>query len=489
MFFRLPKRIMSNYNELEPKALFSFFKDISDIPRESGNEEGVRKYLLAYAEKMGYTAISDKIGNVIIYVPATKGYEDIPPVVLQGHMDMVCVKTLESNHDFEKDPITLQLDGDILSAKDTTLGADNGIALAMILDVFSDKECKHGPLEGLFTISEETGLTGAFNVEAKNIKSRKLINLDSEEEGIIYIGCAGGVDTIATLKGEKENIDSNNVCYSLEVKSLIGGHSGCDIHKQRANAIKLVARALNNLKTIRLIEATGGSKRNVIPSNCKMIFSINKTEEEYLKKVSQDIKEILKNEYKIQEPNAQVILKCESSSEKAFEMHTSKALLRSIHLAPHGISAMSNSLKGVVETSSNLAIIKTLEDGFECISSHRSSIMSSRDDIAKLTAEAFETCGAEVQTVGAYPSWQPNMDSKLKDFCAKAYEDYSGKKPEITAIHAGLECGIINSRIEGMDSVSFGPEMGDVHSVDEYLSVSSVKRTSEFLKHLLSIIR
>ena len=480
---------MSNYNELEPKALFSFFKDISDIPRESGNEEGVRQYLLAYAKKMGFVGKVDKIGNVIIYVPATKGYEDVPPVVLQGHMDMVCVKTLESKHDFTKDPLTLQLDGDILSAKDTTLGGDNGIAVAMILDVFSDKECKHGPLEGLFTVSEETGLTGAFNVEPEYIKSKKLINLDSEEEGIIYIGCAGGVETQATLKGEKEDVDSNNTCYSLEIKGLIGGHSGGEIHKQRANAIKLVARALNNLKSIRLIEAFGGTKRNVIPSNCKMTFAIKKSEESNLNSIVEDIKEVLKNEFSVQEPHAQVILKSESCDKKAFAMHTSKALLRSLHMAPHGVDAMSMSIEGVVETSSNLAILRTLEDGFEIISSHRSSIMSSRDDVAKRCAEAFETCGAEIQTVGAYPSWQPNMDSKLKDFCAKAYEDYSGTKPEITAIHAGLECGIINSRIDGMDSVSFGPDMGGVHSVDEYLSVSSVKRTSEFLKHLLSIIK
>ncbi|MGH4038352.1 MAG: aminoacyl-histidine dipeptidase [Sphaerochaeta sp.] len=480
---------MNNYSELEPKALFSFFKDISDIPRESGNEEGVRQYLINYANKNGYKSVVDHIGNVVIYVPATEGYENVPPVALQGHMDMVCVKTLESNHDFEKDPIELVVDGDLLHAKDTTLGGDNGIALAMILDVFSDKNCKHGPLEGLFTISEETGLTGAFNVEPELIKSKKLINLDSEEEGILYIGCAGGIETQATLTGEKEDISDNSYCYTLEVKDLMGGHSGAEIDQQRANAIKIAARALNNLKTIRLIEAVGGTKRNVIPSDCKMTFAIDKEEYKKLSSVVNDIEKVLANEYGVQEPNAKVILDRIDNGTKAFENHTSKALLRSLHMAPHGVDAMSMSLKGVVETSSNLAIIRTLENGFECISSHRSSIMSSRDDVAKRCGEVFETCGAEVKQVGAYPSWQPNMDSELKDFCAEAYEAYAGKKPLITAIHAGLECGIINSRIEGMDSISFGPDMGDVHSVKEHLSVSSVKRTSEFLKHVLSIIK
>lgn len=477
------------YNELEPKELFSYFKDISDIPRESGNEEGVRQYLFNFAEKNGFKAASDKIGNVIIYVPATKGYEDVPPVALQGHMDMVCVKTLESKHNFLTDPIELVLDGDILHAKDTTLGGDNGIAVAMALDVFTDKNSKHGPLEGIFTISEETGLTGAFNIDPALVESKKLINLDSEEEGIIFVGCAGGIETQATLVGDKEDVTSESYCYSLEIKDLVGGHSGGEIHKQRANAIKLVARALNNLTSVRLIEAVGGTKRNVIPSNCIMTFAIDKDEYKKVSEVVNYIEEVLANEYKVQEPNAKVILERIDNLPKAFSNHTSKALLRSLHMAPHGVDAVSMSIEGIVETSSNLAIIKTLENGFECISSHRSSIMTSRDDIAKRCGEVFETCGAEVKQVGAYPSWQPNMDSELKDFCAKAYEDYSGKKPIITAIHAGLECGIINSRIEGMDSVSFGPEMADVHGVNEHLSVSSVKRTSEFLKHLLSIIK
>jgi dipeptidase D len=478
---------MKNIKDLEPKAIFSYFKDISDIPRESGNEEGVRQYLLKFAKENNFKAVVDKIGNVIIYVPATKGYENRSSVALQGHMDMVCVKTLESKHDFDKDPIELLIEDDFLTAKDTTLGGDNGIAIAMALDVFTDKNVKHGPLEGIFTVSEETGLTGAFNLEAENVASRKLINLDSEEEGIIYIGCAGGVETQATLNSIKQEVPSTYKNYNLSVKDLLGGHSGAEIHMQRANAIKFVARALINLKTIRLNSLEGGIKRNVIPSSCVSIFSIDESEEQTLKNAVEMLNTIYKEEFSKQEPQISITLE-EEKVESAFSNKDSVNFIRSLYLAPHGIAAMSMELKGVVETSSNLAIVKTNASSLEAISSHRSSIMTSRDDIANICAQAFLTCNADVVQVGAYPSWKPDLSSKLTAFCAKAYEEYAQKKPLLTAIHAGLECGIINSRIPGMDSVSFGPDMFDVHSIKEHLSISSTKRTSEFLKHLLSII-
>ncbi len=478
---------MKNYNELEPKALFSYFKDISDIPRESGNEEGVRQYLLNFAKKNNFEAKVDKIGNVIIYVPATEGYENRSPVALQGHMDMVCVKTLESNHDFLKDPIKLQIEGDFLTAKDTTLGGDNGIAIAMALDVFTDKSCKHGPLEGIFTISEETGLTGAFNIEKEYVNSRKLINLDSEEEGIIYIGCAGGIETQASLNANKCKVEENELVYDLIIKDLLGGHSGAEIHMQRANAIKLITRGLSNLDTLKIVSINGGIKRNVIPSSCECIFTISKDEESKLKDNIEKLNTIYKDEYSVQEPNISISLEISEANE-AFTNDISLKFLRSLFIAPHGVAAMSMELEGVVETSSNLAIVETTDNGFEAVSSHRSSIMSSRDNIAEVCKAAFETCGADVVQVGAYPSWKPDLSSKLTAFCAQAYEDYANKKPILTAIHAGLECGIINSKIPGMDSVSFGPEMYDVHSVKERLSISSTKRTSEFLKHLLSII-
>jgi len=478
---------MIDLKNLEPRALFTYFKEISDIPRESGNEEGVRKYLLNFAKKNNFEAKVDKIGNVIIYVPATKGFENRSPVAIQGHMDMVCVKTLESKHNFDKDPIQLVVEGDFLKAKDTTLGGDNGIAIAMALDVFTDTSVKHGPLEGLFTVSEETGLTGAFNVEAENLKSRKLINLDAEDEGIIYIGCAGGIETQAKLKSTKEKININEKVFKLTVKDLLGGHSGAEIHLQRANAIKLIARTLINLNTLKLVSINGGTKRNVIPSSCECVFAIDNCEVSKIKENIEILNKIYQEEYSKQEPFITVLFE-ETVADSAFLLQDSINFIRSLFLAPHGVSSMSMEIKGIVETSSNLAIVKTNEDGFEAISSHRSSIMSSRDNIANKCAQAFLTANATVEQVGAYPSWKPDLSSKLTAFCAKAYKEYSKKEPILTAIHAGLECGIINSRIQGMDSVSFGPNIFDAHSVKERLSISSTKRTSEFLKHLLTII-
>ncbi|MCH3917640.1 MAG: aminoacyl-histidine dipeptidase [Spirochaetia bacterium] len=478
-----------DYNELEPKAIFSYFRDISAIPRESGNEEGIRQYLVTFAKKHDFPVNVDSVGNVIIQVPASKGYEERSSVALQGHMDMVCVKDPGVIHDFSKDPIKLKVKEDYITADGTSLGGDDGIAMALALDVFTDTTCKHGPLEGIFTVSEETGLTGAFGIDPTLVKSRKLINLDSEEEGILYIGCAGGIETTSTLKKNKTATKDNCMGFKLSVSGLAGGHSGSEIDKQRANAIKLVARTLVGIPSLRLEKIQGGSKRNVIPSHCDCIFAIEKENENLLKKAFSDIHNAYKDEYGMQDPNGKIVLESVPCPTLAFSEKMSSALLKSLHIAPHGVEAMSVTLPGVVETSANLAIITTEENQITVISSHRSSIMSSRDDSAYRFRDAMETCGAQVEIQGAYPSWKPNTNSQLLAFCAQAYEDYFQKKPLVTAIHAGLECGIINSRIEGMDSISFGPGMEHVHSTAERLCISSTARTSKFLKHLLEIIQ
>lgn len=477
------------YNELEPKAVFGYFKDLSDIPRESGNEEGVQQYLLNFAKEHNFTVNVDKAGNVIMKVPATKGYEAYPSVAIQGHMDMVCVKDAGVKHDFAHDPIHILVEGDFITADGTTLGGDDGIAIAMALAVFTDENCKHGPLEGIFTKSEETGMDGAFGLDASLVESRKLINLDSEEEGIIYIGCAGGIETESNLAITKSATGTGYKGFTLRVQGLMGGHSGGEIDKQRANAIKLAARTLNSLKTIRLENAQGGTKRNVIPSTAEFSFVLKKEEVAALEQAVKDINEAYANEYATQDPQGTITVEAKECPSLTFSREDSTRLIRALHMAPHGVEAMSTSLPGVVETSSNMAIIQTTEEGISVISSHRSSIMSSRDDIALRFKEIMETSGATVALKGPYPSWQPDTSSPLLAFCSKAYEDFSHKKPEITAIHAGLECGIINSRVKGMDSVSFGPGMSGVHSTEEKLCISSVERTTRFLKHLLSIIR
>ncbi len=473
---------------LKPEAVWEYFSDLSDIPRESGNEEGVRQYLLSFAKKHKLEAIVDGIGNVIIRKKAYPGFENRPSVALQGHMDMVCVKVEGNTHDFTKDPIELVRDGDFLKANGTTLGGDNGIAVAMALAILADPQCKHGPLETIFTVSEETGLTGAFHIEADKVQSRLLINLDSEEEGVLYIGCAGGIEVDVTLPVQWEALDSSYRAFSLTANGMLGGHSGGEIHQQRANAIKVVARTLQDVDTFRVFQANGGTKRNVIPSVCTVFVAIPKENVEKFKALVSQTQQVLQQEYAQTDPDIHLAVQEIALPEKALPSQVSKTFFTAIYAAPHGVDSMSMTIPGIVETSSNLAILSLSKESFSVVSSHRSSIQSARDDVAHRFASIFQLCGATVRFEGAYPSWTPNPNSALTGFCAKAYEQFTGKKPKITAIHAGLECGIINSRIPGMDSVSFGPDMYDVHSVKERLSISSVERISGFTRHLLSII-
>ena len=471
---------------LEPQGLWSYFSDLSAIPRESGNEEGVRQYLLSFAKKHNLTAIVEEVGNVIIKKPAAKGFEDRPSVALQGHMDMVCVKTEGSTHDFATDPIRLVRDGDWIKAKDTSLGADNGIAVALILDILADADAKHGPLEAIFTVAEETGLTGAFGIEEKNIDSRLLINLDSEEEGVFYIGCAGGVGTNAYMDVLWEETPSHHRGFELSVSGLKGGHSGAEIHTQRANAIKLAARILTRLDEYRVFKATGGSKRNVIPSTATIGFSIPKEDEDRLYQVVETVLKEVKGEFEVADPHIAIDVTKVETPKRSVVANT---LFDALYAAPHGVDAMSMSIKGIVETSTNLAILALDEKGFYVSASHRSSILSARDDVARRFATIFKLAGATTKHSGAYPSWTPNIHSPLAALVARVWKEFTHEDAEVTAIHAGLECGIINSRVPGMDSISFGPNMEEVHSTKERVSISSTGRISEFTRYLLETIR
>ncbi|AEC03049.1 aminoacyl-histidine dipeptidase [Parasphaerochaeta coccoides] len=480
---------------LEPKGLWEYFYHLEQIPRESGNEEGVRRWLVEFAKKQRLEHFVDGTGNVIIRKPATPGYEGRSSVALQGHMDMVCVKKPGSTHNFLTDPVFLVRDGDWIRAKDTSLGADNGIAVAMIMDVFTDSEAVHGPLEAIFTVSEETGLDGAFGLDESLIRSRKLINLDSEEEGVFYIGCAGGNE----IRGVNDapattEIPSSYTSWKLEIDGLKGGHSGAEINLQRGNAIKLAARILSAVlkSNIPLLISSyeGGYKRNVIPSTATVVFSIPKERSDELKVMVSRTESILMAENAVEEPELEVRLSAtEPLQGTALSAKISASLVKALHVAPHGVDTFSKTIPGIVETSSNLAIITASPCGIEVVSSHRSSVESARDDVAeRMMTSLGEIAGLETHVEGAYPSWTPNPSSPLAEFCRKAYAHYAGAEPVVTAIHAGLECGIINSKIPGMDSVSFGPDMEGVHSTAERLSISSVSRTAEFLRYLLKTI-
>ena len=476
---------------------FDYFKKICAIPRESGNEEGMRQYLLSWAKENNIYATRDKSGNIILKKEATKGYENAPSVALQGHMDMVCVKTAESNHDFSKDPIELCIDGDILKAKDTSLGADNGIAIAMTQAVMTDPTAQHGPLEAIFTWAEETGMNGAFDLDGSLIQSKKLINLDSEEEGVIYIGCAGGIDLVGTMEAEMEEVPEGWETVEMHLTGLKGGHSGGEIHKQRLNAISALARMILSIEELGhpyMINCfEGGTRRNVIPSSafCRISFP-SETKRQTMMRVMETFV-LIRQENLIEEPNIEFEKHCTAcgatKAKTALSVEVSSLLTKALFACPHGVFTMSKALNNVVETSDNLAIVKCIDGKLDLQISVRSNLDSGKTYLVNKIKTILESFGITCTIGNGYPSWAPNPDSQLAKFCAQAYKDKTGKDPVVTAIHAGLECGVISSKVDGMDSVSIGPDLFDVHSVNEHISISSTERTYEFLKYLLSIIK
>ncbi|NCB00940.1 MAG: aminoacyl-histidine dipeptidase [Spirochaetia bacterium] len=480
-------------NSLFDSPVWNYFKQLSDIPRESGNESGVREFLLAFAKTHNLSSAVDKAGNVIIRKGATKGKENVPSLALQGHMDMVCVKGEGSNHNFLNDGITLIQEGDFLHGDNTTLGADNGIAIALILDLFTDESAVHGPLEAIFTTEEETGLTGAFNLDGSLIESKRMLNLDSEEEGVFLIGSAGGNEVDGVLSFERsEIVQTHPESYEIEINGLLGGHSGGEIHTQRGNAIVFMTRVLYELQKatpIQLISIKSGTKRNVIPSSCKALIAIDNKDKEKLEEIITSYKEILTNEFRHIEKN--IILKAkkiELATTSALSVEETSSFFKGLMLAPNGVQRMSDNIKGIVETSANLAILNTTDSTITMVSSQRGEIESALRFVSEKTALAFSISGAKVRVGNSYPAWTPRPDSPLAEFCATAYKAIHKEEAVVTAIHAGLECGIINERVPGMDSVSLGPNIYDAHSIKERVSISSTERIAAFLRHLCEII-
>ena len=477
--------------------MFEYFNQICKIPRESGNEEGMRQYLLSWAKENGFEGIRDSVGNIIVRTKATPGFEDIPYVALQSHMDMVCVRTPESTHDFLKDPIEVYQDGDFLKAKDTSLGADDGIGVAMTMALFTDRHCVHGHLEAVFTFAEETGMNGAYGLDGSLIRSKKMINIDSEDEGTIFIGCAGGIDLVGKASYELEAVPADWDTLEIGVSGLKGGHSGGEIHQQHLNAICALSRMLLSIEEtgipFRLAAFNGGTKRNVIPfsAGCSICVPEN-IKHDVVGKIVKTFEEI-KEENKIEEPGFTLEKRCSHHGakrfDKALDADTSLLVVKALFACPHGVFTMSKAIPGIVETSDNLAIVKLNDGALDLQVSVRSNIDSAKYYLVNKIKVGFESFGIDCKIGDGYPAWTPDPDSSLAKFCAQAYEQQTGKKAIVTAIHAGLECSVINSRCPGMDSVSIGPQMYDIHSTAERLSVSSSERVYEFLRHLLSIIR
>lgn len=475
---------------LEPVEVFRFFDEICQVPRPSKHEEKIIAYLKAFGEKHQLETKVDDCGNVLIKKPATPGYENKQTVVLQSHMDMVCEKNADVEHDFMTDPIQTYVDGDWMRAKGTTLGADNGIGVATELAILAADNIEHGPIECLFTIDEETGLTGAFALKEGFMNADVLINLDSEDEGELFIGCAGGVDTTAKFAYETEEIAQDYFCFRVDVKGLVGGHSGDDINKNRANANKLLTRFLlqaMNKYPLHLCEIKGGNLRNAIPREAYAVCAVPAKEKESVRIDLNLFAADVEAEYAETEPQMHLSLQSTDARTEAINSKVAKQLLLALQGVFHGVFAMSQDIPNFVETSTNLASIKMEEPNTITIqTSQRSSINSAKENVRATVASTFELAGAQVSSGEGYPGWKPNPESPIVDVAVEAYKRLFGVDPKVKAIHAGLECGLFLEKYPSLDMVSFGPTLRGVHSPDERMLIPTVDK---FWKHLLEVLR
>ncbi len=472
-------------------AILAKFEAINAIPRCSKNETRLAAWLTEWARTRGYAFRSDPAGNLVIQVPASPGREDRAVVILQGHMDMVCEKTPESTHDFEQDPIPVVRDGDWVHAVDTTLGADNGIALAMSMVLAEDHALKHPPLELLFTVDEESGLLGAHKLDATLLKGRILINIDSEDEGVFTIGCAGGEETRIRLPLTYEDLPAELVGARLVVGGLRGGHSGVDIHKPRANANRLLGRVLQRLQAlegVRLVSLRGGSAHNAIPRDASAFLALPSGPLTAVREAVRHCEAIFRDEHDDTEPSLFVRLE-EPTDDRPVRMLAAESAARAVHLLnalPHGVHGMSTQVAGLVETSCNLAIVRIKNDALDIISSQRSSSMSRLDEMTSRVTAVAALAGASAVRLNHHPAWAPDKDSALLQRCRDVYQELYGKEPVVEIIHAGLECGLIGDKVPGMEMISIGPDLRHPHSPEEKLELPSVGRVYTFLTTLLA---
>lgn len=478
-------------SELKPTTVFHFFNEICQVPRPSKKEEKIIAYLKAFGEKHLLETKMDEAGNVLIRKPATPGKENLKTVVLQSHVDMVCEKNSNVTHNFLTDPIVTEVDGEWLKAKGTTLGADNGIGVATELAILAANDIEHGPLECLFTVDEETGLTGAFALQEGFMNADILLNLDSEDEGELFIGCAGGIDSVAEFIYKEVEVPKDHFFFKVEIKGLKGGHSGADIHLGLGNANKILTRFLSLMglqyqEGFYLCEMNGGNLRNAIPREAYAIFAVpEKAKHDVRASLNVFIAEI-ENELSVTEPDLKIMLESETPRTQAIDQKTAYQLITALYACPHGVYAMSQDIPGLVETSTNLASVKMKERNIIRVeTSQRSSILSSRDDVANTVRAVFSLAGAEVTFGEGYPGWKPNPHSAILKVAAASYKRLFGVEAKVKAIHAGLECGLFLDKYPALDMISFGPTLTGVHSPDERMHIPSVEK---FWKHLLDVL-
>ena len=474
--------------ELKPASVFHYFNEICQVPRPSKKEEKIIAYLENFAQAQGLEWKKDESGNILIKKPATAGLENLKTVILQSHIDMVCEKNSDSTHDFLNDPIETYIDGEWLKAKGTTLGADNGIGMATQLAILGADDIQHGPLECLFTVDEETGLTGAFALKEGFMDGDILINLDSEDEGELFIGCAGGANTVAQFAYTEIDAPQDYFFFHVAIKGLTGGHSGDDISKNRANANKLLNRFLSQISAkydMYLCEIDGGNLHNAIPREARALCAVPMKHKEDVRIDMNIYTAEIENEFSVTEPNLRTELGSESPCAKAIDRDTVARLLKSVYAVHHGVYAWSQDMPGLVETSSNLASIKMVDGKIKIVTSQRSSILSSRKDMSQVVRSAFLLGGAEVTTGDGYPGWKPNPSSPILKVAIDSYKKLFGVEPKVKAIHAGLECGLFLEKYPHLDMFSTGPTLRGVHSPDERMHIPAVDK---FWQHLLDVL-
>lgn len=476
--------------DLKPQGVFHYFAEICKVPRPSKKEEKIIAYLQAFGKKHNLETLTDEVGNVLIKKPATPGMENRKTIVLQSHVDMVCEKNNDVQHDFLNDPIETEIDGEWLKAKGTTLGADNGIGVATELAILTDDTIAHGPLECLFTIDEETGLTGAFALKEGFMNGDILLNLDSEDEGELFIGCAGGIDTVAQFAYQEVDVPAGYFCCKVQVKGLKGGHSGGDIHLGRGNANKILNRFLSQtLKKydMYLCEIDGGNLRNAIAREAHAVIALPEADKHAVRADLNIFAAEVQAEYNVTDPDLQLLMESEAPRAKAIDKDTTKRLLQAIYAVPHGVYAMSQDIPGLVETSTNMASVKMKPGNIIRIeTSQRSSTASSKQDMNTMVRTVFEMAGAEVSSGEGYPGWKPNPHSEILEIATASYKRLFGVDAKVKAIHAGLECGLFLDKYPTLDMISFGPTLQGVHSPDERMLIPTVQK---FWDHLLDILK
>ena len=478
-------------NELKPAGVFRYFEEICQVPRPSKKEEKIVAYLKQFAESHGFDYKVDEVGNVLIKKGATPGYENRKTVVLQSHVDMVCEKNNDVTHDFMNDPIRTVIDGDWLRAEGTTLGADNGIGVATELAVLTDDTLEHGPIECLFTIDEETGLTGAFALKEGFMNGDILLNLDSEDEGELFIGCAGGVDSVGELHYEEVAVPADYFACKIAVKGLKGGHSGGDIHLGRANANKILTRFLSQAMArypqLLISEIDGGNLRNAIAREAHAVVALPEAHKHDLRADLNVFAAQVQAEYAVVDPDMTLIMESEPLPAKAIDPDTARRLVQLLYATPHGVYAMSQDIPGLVETSTNLASVK-MKPGqiIKIETSQRSSTASAKEDMAAMVRTVFEMAGAKVSHGDGYPGWKPNPHSEILEVTAESYKRLFGVEAKVKAIHAGLECGLFLDKYPHLDMISFGPTLQGVHSPDERMLIPTVQK---FWDHLVDILK